>query len=77
MTLALNNFFSTHGINGDFWHFVSNSVPYNKVPTKIYLCRNFCYLITIFMSNLTGLLFIMIKLSDENKRRFALDILRT
>ena len=33
MTLALNNFFSPHGINRDFWHFISGGVP--KVSTKI------------------------------------------
>ena len=33
LTLTWNNFFSPHGINRDFWHFISTSVP--KVSTKI------------------------------------------
>ena len=31
--LTLNNFFSTHGIYGDFWYFISTGVP--MVSTNI------------------------------------------
>ena len=33
LTLTLNNFFSPHEINKDFWHFISTGV--SKVSTKI------------------------------------------
>ena len=59
-----NNFNRTTRIDGDFWSFIYNGK--HKVSTNIWLYRNFCYLDTIFMSKLTGLIVVVVFIDQHD-----------